>query len=156
MFLSLDSARHLLKYSLLTKPLTILAVVIGGLFSLEGVALGYSLCLVASWFIGLAWLRGVTDMPTAEIFKDGIALLTAALVAGTTTGILGGLVSGTNLALLWAVGAGAFMGMLLVLPRTRTSVRQSGGYLAAVLRHRGRGTEGSRHDHVVGQHQEES
>ena len=118
-FLSLESASHLLKFSLVTRPLTVLAVVVGSSFGLEATALAYSGSLVVSWCVGLVWLQRVAGMPAPTFLADGMALITAGVVAGGVTALVRDVLPAAGLAIHCAAGVAAFACVLGVLPRTR-------------------------------------
>jgi PST family polysaccharide transporter len=80
-----EQSRALLHYNLLTKTLTVVAIVLGGMVSVEAVAWAVSLSLVVSWPINLLWLRGATGQDSRRFFLSGLRILVGGL-AGALTG----------------------------------------------------------------------
>lgn len=79
-FLLHEKTANLLHYNLVTKSVTVLAVVLASLVGVQAVAWAYSLMLLVSWPVGLLWLRIVAHQNFWAYFRNGLRVLTAATV----------------------------------------------------------------------------
>lgn len=70
-FLSKGIMRQHLYYSLATRPLLIVLVIVGAIWGVYGVAAGYSIGVALIWPAGLLWLSKVSDAPVREMFFSG-------------------------------------------------------------------------------------
>lgn len=82
-FLSRGLTKDLLQYNLVTKSLTICAVLLGSLWGPIGVAWGYTLALTVAWPICLLWLRKVANLPARSFLFAGVRAIGASLGAFT-------------------------------------------------------------------------
>lgn len=87
-FLASGRARDLLFYSLVTKPLQAVCVIVGSVGGVTGVAWGYSVGILMSWFISLAWLKRCDSMPVRDFLHSGIHVLLSGLIAGSAGWVL--------------------------------------------------------------------
>lgn len=75
-FLSLGRTASHLRYSLVSRTVLILSLVIGSQWGLSGVAVGYSLTMVISWPLALWWMRGFDHVrPIALLLRGARALI---------------------------------------------------------------------------------
>lgn len=81
-FLASGNAKALFHQSLLIKPSQVACVVLGSFAGLQGVAWGFSIGIVLSWFISLRWLRTCDDMPSHEFLRSGLHVLSCGAVTG--------------------------------------------------------------------------
>ncbi|MCV7073479.1 lipopolysaccharide biosynthesis protein [Mycobacterium rufum] len=87
-FLASGNARQLFLHSLVTKPILAVAIVLGSVWGLTGVAWGFSLGLVVSWFISLGWLAKCDGMPARVFLSAGLYVLQSGLVTGAVLWLL--------------------------------------------------------------------
>lgn len=73
---------ELLRYSLIAKPLSVVCIIIGSAFGLEGVAAGYVVGLGLSWFINIWWLRGSAGLPALKFLSNGLHIIFGSLMSG--------------------------------------------------------------------------
>lgn len=76
-FLSKGLTRSNFYYALATRPVLVLAVILGSQFGLEGVAISYSVTLLAIWPFALWWIRRVSDAPAKRMFTTGVRAIVA-------------------------------------------------------------------------------
>ncbi|OLT52245.1 hypothetical protein [Cellulosimicrobium sp. CUA-896] len=100
-----------LRFTLVSRPLVIGAVVLGGTGGVLGVAGAYGAGVLLVWLGGLWWLRDVEAVPTRRLLGDGL-LLAGVLGAGAGVGTLvaswsesTGLVTATALGVLAQLAA---------------------------------------------------
>jgi PST family polysaccharide transporter len=84
-FLASSNARQLFFHSLVTKPLLAICILLGLLGGVRGVAWGFTVGLVLSWFISMAWLRRCDKMPVAIFVRSGVYVIGCGLIAGSIT-----------------------------------------------------------------------
>lgn len=122
-----------LRYSLATRPVFVLAVVVGSLWGPAGTAIAYTLSVAVAWPVSLLWLSRVGEVPTGRMLanglRTGVLASTAAVASWVVTHSVAmpaalDLVVGGIVALL--VGAAAFA----VVP----SYRREAPVLAAAAR----------------------
>ena len=87
-FLLESGTRTLLRYNLVSKPLTTILVLIGSLISLPAVAFAYSGARVMSWLIGVWWLGRSSRIDGKKLAFSGVRIM----VAGSIGGAAGSLV----------------------------------------------------------------
>lgn len=80
-FILYGQSRQLLYYNLVTKSLTVVAVALGSLISVEGVAVAYASSLVLSWPINLVWLAKTAGQQSLAYLGNGVRPLGAGTLA---------------------------------------------------------------------------
>lgn len=119
-----EKSRELLRYNLVSKPLAVLAIIIGAEYGPVGVAWGYTAAMAFSWPLNLIWLARTTGLDARRFAANGVRVM----VSGAS-GALAAVVAHAALAPswpLWAMVTGVLAGsaaMLLVtmiLPASRT------------------------------------
>lgn len=71
-----------LRYTLVSKSVLIVSIVIGSHWGVYGIALGYSIGVVLSWPIAVLWLRRITNAPVIAMAKTALRIIATYLVAG--------------------------------------------------------------------------
>ncbi|MET4098107.1 PST family polysaccharide transporter [Agrococcus sp. UYP10] len=84
-FLTFGLTASNLRYALLTRPILIVAVILGSFWGPVGVAIGYSATLLAFWPFGLWWISRITPAPARSMFGVGIRALVAAGVSAAAS-----------------------------------------------------------------------
>ncbi len=79
-FLSKGLMRQNLHYSLATRPFMIVAIFVGSIWGMYGVAIAYSASIAIMWPLSLLWIRRVSDAPVGAMFANGAR---AIIVFGT-------------------------------------------------------------------------
>ena len=74
-FLAKGLTASSLRMALVTRPLMIVAILVGSRWGVTGVAAAYSLASVATWPISILWLRRVSDAPVGMMFGNGLRTL---------------------------------------------------------------------------------
>ncbi|GGI05638.1 lipopolysaccharide biosynthesis protein [Isoptericola cucumis] len=143
--LSTGRTRALFVFTLVTRPLLLVAIVVGSVGGMTGVAGGVAASAVVTWLAGLLWIRRTNDAPAGQLF--GVAF--RAVVAHGTAATVGSVVaSRLDLAGPWAeiaVGLGSTVATLGVVALSWPTLRRD---LATVWRstrllRRSTGSEGS-------------
>jgi PST family polysaccharide transporter len=67
--LSTGRTRALLMFTLTTRPLILVAIVVGSFGGIAGVAAGVACASAVSWLVGLLWIRRTNDAPSGTLFK---------------------------------------------------------------------------------------
>jgi O-antigen/teichoic acid export membrane protein/polysaccharide pyruvyl transferase WcaK-like protein len=70
-FLSKGLMRQNFYFSLITRPLLIVFVLVGSFWGVYGVAAGYSIGMGLSWPLSLWWISRVSDAPALDLFLAG-------------------------------------------------------------------------------------
>lgn len=81
-FLSKGLTRSNLWYTLLTRPVMIIAVLIGSLWGTIGIAWSYSIVLFIMWPFGIIWIKRLVDIPAASLILIGLRCLVVYTAAG--------------------------------------------------------------------------
>lgn len=68
-------------YNLVTKLLTVIAILIASMFSIQAVAWSVTASLALSWPINLLWLRRVSGQPVWPYLRNGMGLVGPAILA---------------------------------------------------------------------------
>lgn len=88
-FLSKGLMRQNLTYSLTTRPLMILAILVGALWGMYGVAVAYSASIALMWPLSLLWIRRSSDAPVWDMFTNGgraiVVFGTGCVISGLST-----------------------------------------------------------------------
>ncbi len=109
-FTTTDNSRQNLWFTLATRPLTIVAVLVGSLGGVFGVAWAYTACMAVIWPIGIWWVGRAADAPVGPMLRCGLRVLTAYSVAGLASWASTDLTSGAPS--LVAIGVG---GLVLIV-----------------------------------------
>jgi PST family polysaccharide transporter len=72
-----EKSRELLRYNLVSKPLAVLALLIGAQFGPVGVAWGYTAAMAFSWPLNLIWLRKTAGLDARRFAANGLRVLAA-------------------------------------------------------------------------------
>lgn len=113
-FLASGNAKQLFHQSLLIKPSQVACVVLGSFSGLEGVAWGFSIGVILSWFISLSWLRTCDDMPSHDFLRSGLHVLFCGAVTGVMTLKL--VETLRNYSDLLVIAAGGALALLVYVP----------------------------------------
>ncbi|MFH8252102.1 lipopolysaccharide biosynthesis protein [Microbacterium sp. B2969] len=70
-FLSKGLMRQNLYYSLVTRPFMIVAILVGSIWGMYGVAIAYSASIAIMWPLSLLWVRRSSDAPVGAMFFNG-------------------------------------------------------------------------------------
>lgn len=81
-------SRQLLYSNMVTKPLQIVLIVVASFLSVEAVAWAFVIGRAISWPINLIWLSRSADQRSLASLRNGMRLLTAAVVAYLVTRVL--------------------------------------------------------------------
>jgi O-antigen/teichoic acid export membrane protein len=85
----------LVRYSLVSAAIKIACIVVGSLWGVVGVAVGYAIAPALSWPISLWWLSRLTPMPTRRLYAGAARILATVTLAATAAAL------GTALARPW-------------------------------------------------------
>lgn len=113
--------RELMRYTLVTTGIKIVAVVVGSTFGVTGVAVGLAIHPMIAWPLSLFWLSKVTPIPVRSLAQGASRIIGLCAVAGGSAYVTTTLVTGSA---LWQVGAGiavaaVAVGATTVLPAVR-------------------------------------
>ena len=137
-FVTEGKSRELLKYNLVTKPMTVLLVVVGSLFSVEGAAWGYAVALLLSWPINVVWLWKTAGIDGPKFLVNGFRLVAAGLLAGLAamTVPLGGVADSLFLATCARaiVAFVVYVAAVAVFPGGRRDLRLAVRFAARMVR----------------------
>ncbi|MGW8481873.1 lipopolysaccharide biosynthesis protein [Microbacterium sp. NPDC055903] len=67
-------------YNLVTKMLTVVAIIVASLFSIQAVAWSVAIALAVSWPINLIWLRRISGQPIWPYLRNGLGLVVPASI----------------------------------------------------------------------------
>jgi PST family polysaccharide transporter len=141
-FVGLGLTGSHLRFTLVSRPLIIAAVVLGGAGGVLGVAGAYGAGVLLVWLGGLWWLRHVDAVPTRRLLGDGL-LLAGVFGAGAGVGTLvtvwcaaAGLVVATTLGVLAQVAVLTLA--YACVPPFRDRVRSTGRFARLAVSRRAR------------------
>lgn len=125
-FLAERLSRQLLYYTLVTKPVGVVLVLVGASFGAEGVAWAYVAGLAISWPINLMWLSRSAGLPALKFLGNGARVLfSAGIVLGVLQLVLGRWIASQS----WGAIAGGvassvagFVVVLAVTPAGRSDI----------------------------------
>ena len=134
-FLTERLSKQLLYYNLVTKPLSMVAAVIGSSWGIEGIAWGYLVGLALSWPVNLLWLTRTAGFRGMRFLVNGSRVLgTAIATYGICRLFFGRAVDegGSWLVVFSAAvcAAGVFLALIAVFPMGRQDLART----ARVLR----------------------
>jgi len=104
----------LLRFTLVTRPVVLLAIGGGSFFGMTGAALGYAASTAVIWPLGLWWVSRVTDAPARELFRNGVRAFVSHGVAAAAGGLVASRLAGGSPWLTIAVGVLVWAGVLAV------------------------------------------
>lgn len=84
-FLAKGMTSSNLKYALVTRPIMIGLVLLGGLASPQLAALGYSVSLLLMWPLGIWWIRRIPGVPARSMAWNGFRTLLTVMPAAALT-----------------------------------------------------------------------
>lgn len=113
-FLSKGLSGANLRYTLATKSLLVASVLIGSIWGVLGVAVGYSVATILAWPIGLLWIRAVADAPVRAMAVNCVRTIAVYGVAATVASIAAGLYPGSEFVDL-LVGLGSYATVVAVV-----------------------------------------
>lgn len=123
-FLSKGLTGSHLRFTLVSRPLLILCILIGARWGVQGVAAGYSVGLFVAWLWGLAWLRG-SGAPVGGMLRNGLMIVSGYAFCAVVSMLGGELLSdsllGQLIAGLLAMLAGLAL-LCLIWPPFRRSL----------------------------------
>jgi PST family polysaccharide transporter len=122
-FLSLGLTGELLRYNLLTKPASMVAIFVASTYSVNAVAGTYAACLAISWPINIWWLSRVTEFEIMRLFWLGMQILVAGTIAAGCAQVVRQSELPGSIGLAVLAGAATFVLVELALPRTREHCR---------------------------------
>jgi PST family polysaccharide transporter len=124
--LSKNLTRISLLLALVTTPMTILAIIIGSLWGVTGVAVGVGVTSFVSWPLGLWWYGLKSDAPVLRVFFAGLRTMTAwalpGFIAYLAIGYLDGLLEIWRLLIAVAIFLTASAAVALIWPAFRRDV----------------------------------
>lgn len=124
-FLAKGKTASNLRYSLLTRPIMVAAIIAGSAWGPVGVAAGYSISLLIFWPIGLWWVRRAANAPSALMFRNGLRALLGYGIAALASFFATVMVDRNSL-LAFAIGLGAYVATValwcLLVPSFRRDV----------------------------------
>lgn len=136
-FLLKDLSRELLRYNLVTKPLSVALLCAGSAFGIRGVALGYAVGMMISWPINLVWLSRTVGFPALRFAGNGLAILgigaLSALASGAATAVTGHWPPLPSLLLAGAAGTLVWFAILAVVPGLRRQAISSVALVRSVF-----------------------
>ncbi len=137
-YVSRGLSKQLLYYSLVATGLRVICVVIGSLFSMEAVALGFAVSAALEWPLSIFWLSRITVIPVRALYAGASRILvvsgSAALAAWAVSSIvmpLGGSWAATAAGSL----AGAFtIAILMLIPILRRDFKTLRRFAALMVK----------------------
>lgn len=125
-FLAKGLTSNFLVFSLITRPLLIGSVIVGGFFGTAGVAIAFSTSSLLIWPLTLIWLGRFSDAPTGRMFLAGLRAFVVYALAGLASSGFGLLAVGWPPLLMLLAAFGVFVTVLavtaLVFPAYRRDV----------------------------------
>jgi PST family polysaccharide transporter len=125
-FQSAGRTGALLRFTLVTRPVVLLAIGGGSFFGMTGAALGYAASTAVVWPLGLWWVGRVTEAPARALFWNGVRAFVShgagAAAAGLVASRLADLGSWPTLAVGLLVWAGVVALQAVLWRRLRTDL----------------------------------
>lgn len=84
-FLAKGKTASSLRYTLFTKTILVVFVLIGSNWGVLGVAAGYTIATVVSWPIGLIWIRRIGGVPVAAMARQSTSIFVCFALPGFLT-----------------------------------------------------------------------
>ena len=76
-FLAKGLTKSNLYYALVTRPLMVGLIILGSVWGVYGVAIGYTVSIALGWPAGLIWISRVADVDTRQLFNNGVRMFVA-------------------------------------------------------------------------------
>ncbi|MGK0741647.1 lipopolysaccharide biosynthesis protein [Leucobacter sp. Z1108] len=127
---------QLILLNLVTKPITILLIILASFISLEAVSAAVSIGLTITWPLALLWFRKVADWPSMTFFKEGLRLLIPGYCSYAAGFLLGQTIEDPSFLSSLLIGLSVltiFIGGTLVIPGGMTRFRQLGRDLSLLF-----------------------
>lgn len=139
-FLASGNAKQLFYFSLVTKPMLVVCILVGSIGGVRGVAWGFATGLAMSWLISLVWLQRCDSMPAWKFLRTGLHVLLCGFVAGATVRVVT-TQSGVDSTVLTLVGGFVlnsciYLSLLLLSTPTRKLLAEVLGRALTRVRHR--------------------
>ncbi len=144
-FLVEGSTRELLKYNLISKPMTTAFIVVGALISLEATAVGLSLGLVASWVLNVWWLERTANLPGKEFYLNALRIVLAGGLSLGITLLVNTVLPANVLVMLTApalLSAALFFALLATTKKGRREITWAFNAITSLVKGRGFGKLG--------------
>ncbi len=122
-YLSRGLTASLVRYTLISLSIKIMAVLIGSKWGIVGVAAGYSIAPGIAWPLSLWWLSRLTELPVKELWLGAMRILGCATGAGLTCLLVVQLCSGLNPLVQLTAGAATVAAVYLLAARIFRSIR---------------------------------
>jgi polysaccharide transporter, PST family len=133
LFQSMGATRSQFRYALVTRPVLILAIVVGSAWGVYGVATGYTVGVLVVWPVTLWWAGRATGVPWLPLFANGIRAVAVYVPIGACVWLLVGRLQLGNVAMLF-VGVAAFVALCAVVACCLPSYRRDLSLVATTVR----------------------
>ncbi|MBO0610924.1 lipopolysaccharide biosynthesis protein [Myceligenerans salitolerans] len=113
-FMSTGRTRAQLQFALVTRPLMIVAVIVGSAWGMVGIAVGYAVSMIVFWPLSLWWAGRVSGIGVAVLFGNALRAIIGHLVPAVVAAAVVRLIAPASP--LHALGIGIlvmFLGLLL-------------------------------------------
>lgn len=114
-FLSKALTRSNLWYTLHTRPIIIMAIFLGSLWGVNGIAWGYSIALFVLWPWGIYWVNRLTPIPAWRLIAIGLRCILVYGLAGLVAYLSTNAIPTSSPLLCLLVGAFTFILCLVIL-----------------------------------------
>lgn len=131
-FLVEGKSRELLKYNLISKPMTTLFIVAGAFISVEATAAGLSIALVLSWLLNVWWLQRTAGLDGRDFYLNGLRIVAAGVISVLVSMLTQGLWPDNTWALLILPALLSALVFVGLISSTRTGRQELGGAGAAL------------------------
>ena len=131
-FLVEGKSRELLKYNLISKPMTTLFIVAGAFISVEATATGLSIALVLSWLLNVWWLQRTAGLDGRDFYLNGLRIVAAGVISVLVSMLTQGLWPDNTWALLILPALLSALVFVGLISSTRAGRRELGGAKAAL------------------------
>lgn len=133
-FQSAGRTGALLRFTLATRPVVLLAVAGGSFFGMTGAALGYAVSTAVVWPLGLWWVGRVTDAPAGALFRNGVRAFVSHGAAAAVAGLVASRLPDASPWLVIAVGVPVWAAVVTVQALLWRRLRADLGVLRHVAR----------------------
>ncbi len=138
LFQSMGATRSQFRYALVTRPVLILAIVVGSAWGVFGVAAGYTVGVLVVWPLTLVWAGRATGVPWAPLFLNGIRAVSVYVPVGACVWYVVDKLQLGDLAAL-AIGGAMFVALCGVVAVCLPGYRRDIALVAATVRRALRG-----------------
>lgn len=124
-YISRGLTGDLFRYSILSAAIKVACILIGSMWGVMGVAVGYAIAPALSWPISLWWLSHRADLPIGRLYAGAgriLGLVTVAAVAAAFASALGAFGPWLQLGVAALTGVAVYAAAALVLPPIRRDV----------------------------------